>query len=58
MRKRHVLANAILWAAAIMASSALAVPGFLALVLLPSLAMLSLLTAGKAHVSNGVTCRD
>lgn len=58
MRKQHVLAKAILWVAAIMASSALAAPGFLTLVLLPSLAMLSVLTVSKAHASNGVTCRD
>ena len=47
MRKQHVLANAILWAAAIIASAVLAAPNFLVLVLLPLLATLSLLSAGR-----------
>ena len=41
MRKPYVLANAMLWAAAIIASAELAAPNFLRLLLLPSLAILS-----------------
>jgi hypothetical protein len=47
MRKPHVLANAMLWAAAIIISAVLAAPHFLSLVLLPSLAVLSLLMAAQ-----------
>ena len=46
MRKRYVLANAVLWAAAILAAAVLKAPHFLSLILLPMLATLSLLTAG------------
>ena len=46
MRKRYVLANALLWAAAILAAAVLKAPNFLSLVLLPMLATLSLLTVG------------
>ncbi|MEO8999372.1 MAG: hypothetical protein ABI227_10130 [Rhodanobacter sp.] len=46
MRKQYILANAILWAAAIVAAAAVAAPVFLSLVLLPTLATLSLLMAG------------
>jgi hypothetical protein len=40
MKKRYVLANAMLWAAAIIAAAALAAPSFLVLLLLPTLAVL------------------
>ena len=43
MRKHYVLANAALWAAAMLATAALKAPDFLSLVLPPSLATLSLL---------------
>jgi hypothetical protein len=41
MRKPYALANAMLWAAAIIASAVLDAPNFLTLLLLPSLAILS-----------------
>lgn len=47
MKKQHVLANAILWAAAIMATAALGASPFLSLVLLPLLATMSVVTAGR-----------
>jgi hypothetical protein len=43
MNNRLLLANAVLWAAAIIASSIVGAPTFLSLVLLPSLAAISLL---------------
>jgi len=43
VRKHYVLANAALWAAAMLATAALKAPDFLSLVLPPSLATLSLL---------------
>ncbi|HEV2682430.1 MAG TPA: hypothetical protein VGV14_18145 [Rhodanobacter sp.] len=46
MRKRYMLANALLWAAAILAAAILKAPNFLSLVLLPLLATLSLLMVG------------
>ena len=53
-----VLANAMLWAAAIIAAAILGAPVFLFLVLLPLLATLSVVTFGPRAASNGVTCRD
>jgi hypothetical protein len=47
MRKQYVLANAMLWAAAIIASAVLAAPNFLTLLLLPLLAILSQLMVGR-----------
>ncbi|WP_168171122.1 hypothetical protein [Rhodanobacter sp. B04] len=47
MRKRYVLANAMLWAAAILAAAVLKTPMFFSLILLPLLATLSLLTASR-----------
>ncbi len=52
------LANAMLWAAAIIAAAILGAPAFLFLVLLPLLATLSVVTFGSRTASNGVTCRD
>ncbi|HWX66706.1 MAG TPA: hypothetical protein VNZ27_09810 [Rhodanobacter sp.] len=52
MRKRYVLANALLWAAAILAAAVLKAPNFLSLVLLPMLATLSLLTVGPGACLN------
>ena len=46
MRKRYVLTNAVLWAAAILAAALLKAPHFLSLILLPILATLSMLAAG------------
>jgi len=50
MRKHYVLANAVLWAAAILAAAK--APVFLSLILLPMLATLSLLTAGPDACRN------
>ncbi|WP_077444907.1 hypothetical protein [Rhodanobacter sp. C05] len=63
MKYRHannsyVLANAMLWAAAIIAAAVLGAPKFLFLILLPLLATLSVVTFGRRAASNGVTCRD
>jgi len=43
MKSQYTLASAVLWAAAIIAAAAFHAPAFLALVLLPSLAAVSLL---------------
>jgi hypothetical protein len=43
MSQKHVVTNAILWAAAIAAAAAVGAPGFLSLILLPCLAATSLL---------------
>ena len=47
MKKRDVLANSVLWAAAILAAALLKAPNFYSLVLLPTLATLSLFTVGR-----------
>ena len=57
-KNAYVLANAMLWAAAIIAAAILGAPVFLFLVLLPLLATLSVVTFGQRAASNGVTCRD
>ena len=57
-KNSYVLANAMLWAAAIIAAAMLGAPVFLFLVLLPLLATLSVVTFGPRAASNGVTCRD
>ena len=44
MNKKHYLANAILWAAAIVAAAILGAPAFLTLGLLPLLAATALVT--------------
>ena len=54
----YALANAMLWAVAIIAAAILGAPKFLFLVLLPLLATLSVVTFGPRAASNGVTCRD
>lgn len=43
MDKTYLLTNALLWAAAIIASTVLGAPTFLTLILLPSLGMISVL---------------
>lgn len=43
MNQKSVLTNAMLWAAAIVASAIVGAPGFLSWLLLPSLATISLL---------------
>ncbi len=45
MNRKYVLANAILWAVAIIASAAAGAAAFVSLILLPSLAAISLLGA-------------
>jgi len=57
-RNPHVLANAMLWAAAIIAAAVLKAPVFLFLVLLPLLATLSVVIFGSRTASKGVTRRD
>ncbi|MBD8879864.1 MULTISPECIES: hypothetical protein [Rhodanobacter] len=47
MRKRYVLANAMLWAAAMLAAAVLKAPNFLTVLLLPMLATLSTLVARR-----------
>jgi hypothetical protein len=54
----YVLANAMLWAAAIIAAAMLGAPKFLFLVLLPLLATLSVVTFGLRARAKGVICRD
>ncbi|MFC5436276.1 hypothetical protein ACFPME_06890 [Rhodanobacter umsongensis] len=46
MKKHYLLANAALWAAAMLVAAVLKAPNFLSLVLLPMLATLSLLMVG------------
>lgn len=50
-RQRH-LANPILWAVAIIASALLGVPAVLCLILLPSLAVLSLRAQSRTRCFN------
>jgi len=52
MRKHYLLANAVLWAAAMLAAATFKAPNFLSLVLLPMLATLSLLAAGRDACPN------
>ncbi|UJJ59815.1 hypothetical protein [Rhodanobacter denitrificans] len=47
MKRHYVLANSVLWAAAILAAALLKAPNFYSLVLLPTLATLSLFTVGR-----------
>ncbi len=47
VKQATVLTNALLWAAAIIASAALGAPTFLLLVLLPSLGFMSMLVSSK-----------
>ena len=54
----YVLANAMLWAAAIIVAAMLGAPKFHFLVLLPLLATLSVVTFGLRAASSGATCRD
>jgi hypothetical protein len=46
MHRRYLIANALLWAAAIIASATAGAPGFLCVALLPALAAVSLLLVG------------
>ncbi len=43
MSQKHVVVNAVLWASAIIASAILRAPYFMSVILLPSLATISLL---------------
>ncbi|MDQ6648019.1 MAG: hypothetical protein M3Y93_12470 [Pseudomonadota bacterium] len=52
MKKHRVPTNAILWTTAILASALLGAPAFLCLILLPSLAVISVLTERRG------TCMD
>lgn len=56
MPNKHVLANSIAWAAAIIASALLGAPITLTLFLLPSLAVISLLAT--APRSSTAACRS
>ncbi|MEP7185108.1 MAG: hypothetical protein ABI767_04655 [Rhodanobacter sp.] len=52
MKNHRVPANAILWAAAILASALLGAPAFLCLILLPSLAVMSVLAERRETCVN------
>ncbi len=58
MNREVVIANSILWAAAIVASAILHAPTFLTLVLLPSLATCSLILARRRSRVGTRVCRD
>ena len=47
MGRKYLIANAVLWAAAIIASALVGAPTVLTLVVLPALAAVSLLLAGR-----------
>ncbi len=48
MNRKYIIANSVLWAAAIIAAAAVGAPAVLSIVLLPALASVSLLlTQGK-----------
>jgi hypothetical protein len=53
MSRNHFLANAILWAAAIVASAAVGAPSLLSTILLPALAACSLLVTRPGARSAG-----
>ena len=55
MKQMHVLGNAALWAAAIVASAATGAPAFLSLILLPCLAAVSVAVTwqGSKHTKPG-----
>jgi hypothetical protein len=55
MHKTYILANSVAWAAAIVASALLGAPSTLTLVLLPSLAAISLLAAVPR--TSDIACR-
>ena len=47
MNRKYLIANGILWAAAIIASAIVGAPTVLSVVLLPALAIISLLVTGS-----------
>jgi hypothetical protein len=49
MGRQYLIANAVPWAAAIIASALVGAPTVLSLVVLPTLAAVSLLLAGRGH---------
>ena len=49
MSEKYVVVNAILWASAIIASAILGAPYFMSVILLPSLATISLLVNRQAR---------
>jgi len=51
MNRKHVIVNGILWAAAIIASAIVGAPTALAVVLLPALAIVSLVVTGSKLAS-------
>ena len=55
MDRKHLIVNGILWAAAIIASAIVGAPTVLAVVLLPALAIVSLVVTGSKL---GSTKRD
>ena len=55
MNRKHLIVNGILWAAAIIASAIVGAPTVLAVVLLPALAIVSLVVTGSKL---GSTKRD
>jgi len=55
MNRKHLIINGILWAAAIIASAIVGAPTALSVVLLPALAIVSLVVTGSKR---GSTKRD
>ena len=55
MNRKHLIVNGILWAAAIIASAIVGAPTVLSIVLLPALAIVSLVVTGSKL---GSTKRD
>ncbi len=47
MRQKYIIANAILWAAAIIVSASVGAPAVLSIIVLPTLAVASLLNATR-----------
>jgi len=55
VNRNHLIANAILWAAAILASALVGAPSVLSVLLLPTLALASLLFMGPRYRKCGAT---
>jgi hypothetical protein len=56
MKSQYIIANAILWAAAIIASAIVGAPSALTVIFLPALAVTSILIAAYGHRGRGATC--
>ncbi|MGH7238629.1 MAG: hypothetical protein ACREHG_01035 [Candidatus Saccharimonadales bacterium] len=53
MKRQYIIANAILWAAAIIASAIVGAPSTLTVIFLPALAVVFLLIAAYGHRGRG-----